>query len=95
MAKPKITKMDERIRTARQQKLLAWNQQWNEQQIRRGVNPAVPEGRKDPSDYNQHGPIMDSSGAAQDVFFARAKAIMKMGPMALGLEPQDDDDEEI
>ena len=89
------TKLDERIIAARQARILAWNQQWTQQQLRRGVDGPTPDDRKKVSDYNQHVPIMESSGTAQDLYFARAMAIQKMGAKELGLEPQPDDDEEV
>lgn len=78
----------ERIRAARQRKLLEWNQQWTAQQLKRGVDGPVPDGRPGGSDWNQHVPIMESSGPAQDAYFARASAIMAMGPAELGLEEE-------
>lgn len=75
----------ERVMEERSRRLLAWNQQWTQQQLRRGVDGPVPEGRKEGSDYNQHVPMMEASGAAQDVFFERAIAIMNMTAEDLGL----------
>lgn len=83
---------DQQIRDARQRLLSAWNRQWTARQIKRGVDGPVPAGRKNPSDYNVEYPAMESSGAAQDLYFARGNAIMKMTAAELGLE---DESEEI
>jgi hypothetical protein len=77
--------MNKKVIQARQRLLREWSSQWAQQQVKRGVDGPVPDGRPDPSDWNQMVPIMESGGAAQDVFFARANAIMQMGPKELGL----------
>ncbi|HVK15722.1 MAG TPA: hypothetical protein VM533_02165 [Fimbriiglobus sp.] len=82
--------MDKKVIKARSRLLREWDAQWTAQQIKRGVDGPVPPGRPKGSDYNQLVPSMESSGAALDVFNARAAAIMKMGPKELGLLDEED-----
>lgn len=89
MPRKKPTAFETAIVQERSRRLNAWNQQWTQQQLRRGVDGPVPAGRPEGSDYNQHVPIMESSDAAEDVFFERANAIMNMGPDELGLKEED------
>lgn len=60
----------------RARELEEWHAEWSAEMVAKGVNPAVPAGRPEPSDYNQHGPDMDASGADLDRYFARANQIM-------------------
>ena len=87
--KKKPTAFETAIVKERARRLSAWNQEWTQQQLRRGVDGPVPPGRKDPSDYNQHVPMMEASDVAQDLFFDRANVIMNMGPDELGLKAED------
>ncbi len=47
---------------------------WALAQVAAGVDSSVPAGRLSPSDYNQHVPDLEASGAAEDAFAARAAA---------------------
>lgn len=49
---------------------------WALQQIAQGVDSPAPPGSPDPTDYNQHAPDMEASGAAMDEYAARVAAIM-------------------
>lgn len=82
--------MNKKVIKARSRLLREWSAQWTAQQIKRGVDGPVPDGRPEGSDYNQLFPAMEASGAAQDIFHQRADAIMKMGPKELGLLNEED-----
>lgn len=49
---------------------------WAAEQIAAGVDGPTPEGRKDPSDYNQHVPDLEASGEALDAFWSAADEIL-------------------
>lgn len=58
-------------RRARAAAIQAAHDGWAAEQIAAGVDGPVPPGRRDPSDYNQHVPDLESSGAAEDDFARR------------------------
>jgi hypothetical protein len=70
---------DEDRRRAREMEQLHFD--WSGQQIAAGMDGPVPPGRRSPSDYNQHVPDLESSGAAQDEFHTRAREIMGLPPL--------------
>lgn len=68
-------------RASRQTALSEWHTAWTLRQVAAGVDGPVPEGRKDPSDYNEHVPELEAGAAALDVFHARAREIMGLPPL--------------
>lgn len=52
-----------------------------QRQVAKGIDPSVPTDRREPSDYNQHGCIMEASGADQDRFFRAMDRIMTGDPL--------------
>jgi hypothetical protein len=67
-------------RVDRQRALASWHDEWFRGQVRAGVDPSTPDDRPRPSDYNLHGPDLDASGDAQDLFHERAREIMGIAP---------------
>lgn len=67
----------------RQNALFDMHQQWVAEQVADGVDGPVPPGRKAVSDYNQHVPDLEASGAAEDEFQRRAAEILRGDLMVL------------
>jgi hypothetical protein len=63
-------------RRARAHALMAAHDEWVAEQVAAGVDGPVPPGRRDPSDYNQHVPDLESDGAAEDRFARRVAAAL-------------------
>lgn len=57
----------------------AMSDEWVAQQLAAGVDGPTPDDRPRVSDYNQHVPILEADGAAQDDYFARLDAILAGG----------------
>ncbi len=67
---------DEDRRRARE--LQEWHDEWSEST---GVDGPVPAGRTSPSDFNQHVPVLEAGGSAQDEFHTRAREIMGLAAL--------------
>lgn len=65
-------------RADRQRALYALHTAWTLDQVAEGVDGPVPPGRPKGSDFNQHVPDMEATGAAEDVFDAQAREIMAL-----------------
>lgn len=52
------------------------------EQVAEGNDPATPPGRKDGSDYNQHGALLEASGTAWDRYDAKVREILGLPPLA-------------
>lgn len=65
---------------ARSSALNAAHTAWALGQVAAGVDGPAPTGSPDPTDYNQHVPDLEASGAAEDAFHARARQIMGLSP---------------
>lgn len=63
----------------RAQAITALADEWTARQLAAGVDGPTPDDRPEPSDYNQHVPILEADGAAQDEFFARLDEILDGG----------------
>lgn len=68
--------VSDEVRAERSRALLALHQEWAAEQIAAGVDGPTPPGRKEPSDYNQHVPDLEASGAALDEFWSAADRIL-------------------
>lgn len=66
---------------ARSRQIELLNAAFVTREVAKGVDPTTPPGRADPSDYNQHGCIMEASGADQDRFFRSMDRIMSTDPV--------------
>lgn len=67
--------VDETIR-ARSSALYDAHTAWALKQVAAGVDGPAPPGAPAGSDYNQHVPDLEASGAAQDEFHEQARRIM-------------------
>lgn len=66
---------DDEIRR-RARAITAFNEEWTARQLAAGVDGPTPDDRPEPSDYNQHVPILEAPAAAQDEYFARLDEIL-------------------
>lgn len=73
--------VDPELQRTRGRALQAWYDEWAGRQIAAGVDGPVPPGRRDPSDYNQHVPDLESDGDAMDEFHSTARVIMGLPPL--------------
>jgi hypothetical protein len=54
---------------------------WCREQVAEGVDGPVPPGRKAGSDYNQHVPDLEASGADMDAYHDRVREILGLPPL--------------
>lgn len=56
--------------------------EWVMEQAAKGVDGPVPAGRPDGSDYNQHFPDLEASGADMDEYHNQVREILGLPPLA-------------
>ena len=61
--------LSERDRRDRSLALRANHEAWVARQLAAGADGSTPSDRKDPSDYNQHVPVMEADSVALDEYF--------------------------
>ena len=66
-----IRLLTEAERRKRSRTIQGVHAQWAAEQVAKGIDGPVPPGRKDPSDYNQHVPDLESSGHDLDDYATR------------------------
>jgi len=54
------------VQRARSIAIAAAHKEWVAEQLAQGLDGPVPDGRPEPSDYNQHVPDLEASGEALD-----------------------------
>lgn len=59
------------VQRARSLAIQTAHAEWVAEQLAAGVDGPTPADRPEPSDYNQHVPILEADGRAQDAFFER------------------------
>lgn len=63
------------VRRARSRAIASVHQAWVAEQLAAGVDGSTPADRPESSDYSQHVPDLEASGAALDDFHARVREI--------------------
>lgn len=71
--------LPEAERRRRARAIRALDAEWTAAQVAAGVDGPTPDDRPSPSDYNQHVPQLEASGAALDEYFDRLDEILEGG----------------